>query len=110
RRGPGQFCERYAERARRNGALLEYGRPVLSVLREGERVAAVLLGDARGGVERRDCSEVFSSIPITALVGKIHPPPPPSVLEACARLSFRHFITVNLIYEHGESFPDNWIY
>lgn len=110
RRGPGQFCERYAIDAERLGATMEYGRSVLAVQREADRIVSVSVDDGVGGRQERSCAELFSSIPLTTLVGKIHPPPPPSVLEACARLSFRHFITVNLIYEKRDLFPDNWIY
>jgi hypothetical protein len=49
-------------------------------------------------------------MPITELVGKLDPPPPAEVLRATGQLSYRNFLTVCLIVDRPELFPDNWIY
>ena len=38
------------------------------------------------------------------------PPPPPEVIEAAESLKYRDFLTVVLIVDQPETFPDNWIY
>ncbi|MCX7221296.1 MAG: FAD-dependent oxidoreductase, partial [Burkholderiales bacterium] len=38
------------------------------------------------------------------------PHPPAEVLEAAAGLKYRDFLTVCLVVDHPDLFPDNWIY
>ncbi len=38
------------------------------------------------------------------------PPAPPEVIKAADSLKYRDFITVVLIVDRAETFPDNWIY
>ena len=38
------------------------------------------------------------------------PPPPAEVIEAAESLKYRDFLTVVLIVDQPETFPDNWIY
>jgi protoporphyrinogen oxidase len=49
-------------------------------------------------------------MPITELVAKLDPPPPAEVLQAANDLKYRSFLTVCLIVDEAELFPDNWIY
>jgi hypothetical protein len=49
-------------------------------------------------------------MPITELVARLDPPPPPDVLEAARALTYRDFVTVCLIVNRAGLFPDNWIY
>jgi protoporphyrinogen oxidase len=44
------------------------------------------------------------------LVEALDPQPPPVVVEAGKRLRYRDFLTVALIVQQPELFPDNWIY
>ncbi|MEO0586582.1 MAG: FAD-dependent oxidoreductase, partial [Planctomycetota bacterium] len=47
---------------------------------------------------------------ITHLIKALDPPPPAEVLEAAANLKYRDFLIVNLVIDHADPFPDNWIY
>ena len=38
------------------------------------------------------------------------PPPPAEVIHAAESLKYRDFLTVVLIVDRAETFPDNWIY
>jgi hypothetical protein len=49
-------------------------------------------------------------MPVTELVLRLIPPAPAPVLEAARRLSYRDFLTVCLIVNRPDPFPDNWIY
>ena len=62
--------------------------------------------------ERRATSgeHFLSTLPIRDLIRAMDPPPPPEVLEAAESLKYRDFLTVVLIVDRAETFPDNWIY
>jgi hypothetical protein len=49
-------------------------------------------------------------MPITEFIMKLEPPPPAAILEAAQHLKYRDFLTVCLIVNRPELFPDNWIY
>jgi hypothetical protein len=49
-------------------------------------------------------------MPITEFVLRLDPPPPPEVAAAAKRLTYRDFLTVCLIVNRPDLFPDNWIY
>jgi protoporphyrinogen oxidase len=52
----------------------------------------------------------ISSMPIRELIEKLDPMAPAEVLKAAGRLGYRDFITIALIVNKSELFPDNWIY
>ncbi len=49
-------------------------------------------------------------MPVTEFIQKLNPRPPADVLEASKKLTYRDFLTVCLIVNKRELFPDNWIY
>jgi hypothetical protein len=49
-------------------------------------------------------------MPISEFIQKLSPPPPPEVVEAAKKLAYRDFLTVCLIVNKPDLFPDNWIY
>ncbi len=49
-------------------------------------------------------------MPVPELVHALEPPPPAAVLRAAQHLRHRDFLTVLLIVDRPEIFPDNWIY
>ena len=49
-------------------------------------------------------------MPITEFIRKLNPPPPPDVIHAAGKLSYRNFLTVCLVVNKPELFDDNWIY
>ncbi|MFH0946874.1 MAG: FAD-dependent oxidoreductase, partial [Planctomycetota bacterium] len=66
--------------------------------------------DAEGKTERLDANQVISSMALSEVIACLDPVPPDAVLEAAARLRFRDFLTVSLIIDNPDLFPDNWIY
>jgi hypothetical protein len=82
---------------------------VVRIERSGNRLRRVIV--AHGGGEQSIAGEHFlSSMPITEFVLRLDPPPPPQVVAAAKRLSYRDFLTVCLIVNRPDLFPDNWIY
>jgi hypothetical protein len=49
-------------------------------------------------------------MPVRELVHALEPAPPAQVIEAADRLQYRDYLTVVLIVDVEELFPDNWIY
>ena len=49
-------------------------------------------------------------MPVRELVRALRPAPPEFVVQAAERLAYRDFLTVVLIVDAEELFPDNWIY
>ena len=53
---------------------------------------------------------VISSLPLREMVAMTNPPPPQEVIDAAAGLRYRDFLTVALVVDGEDLFPDNWIY
>ncbi|HZD06060.1 MAG TPA: FAD-dependent oxidoreductase, partial [Longimicrobiales bacterium] len=85
------------------------GTEVVRLLHAAGRVEAAMVRHA-GAEEEVVIDGAISSMPLATLVKALDPTPPEPVLEAAARLHYRDFLTVVLIVERAEVFPDNWIY
>jgi protoporphyrinogen oxidase len=120
RLGPGMMWERAAEFVAAHGGVVRLCTDVVSLRHDGRRVTEALLrsagpaaganGAKPGQTERLAGDAFISSMPIAELVRKLDPPAPPAVLAAANGLSYRDFISVVLIVNQAELFPDNWIY
>ena len=109
RRGPGQMWETVAEKIEGNGSQLRLSAEVERIEWAGDQVVAVdVLVD--GQRERITGSHFVSTMPLGELIAKSDPPPPKEVVAAAARLNYRDFLTVALIVNEPDLFPDNWIY
>jgi len=105
RLGPGQMWEAMRDRIVALGGSVMTGAPVERIHLERGRVREVVAGG-----ESIVSGPVISSLPLSVLAGVIDPAPPRPVLEAAAGLRYRDFLTVALVLEGRELFPDNWIY
>jgi protoporphyrinogen oxidase len=107
--GPGMMWERCTELVTERGTKVVMDSVVTKVEHANGRATAVtaISGDVSN---RYECSEVISSMPISALLRAMDPPPPPNVLQAADDLRYRAHITVALVVPEEFSFPDNWIY
>jgi protoporphyrinogen oxidase len=110
RRGPGQMWERVAEISREKKSPVLFGRSIESVKHDGGRVESVVTRTAAGILEEHGGTDFVSSIPIRELIGRLDPPAPQSVRRAAESLSYRDFISVALMIDRADVFPDNWIY
>jgi protoporphyrinogen oxidase len=81
-----------------------------------ERVEGLEIADGRvvrvtaGGETYEDPAAVISSLPLREVVEMASPPPPQDVLDAARGLRYRDFLTVALVVDGEDLFPDNWIY
>jgi UDP-galactopyranose mutase len=107
--GPGMMWERCAEIVTAKGTKIVFDSSVTKVEHaDGKAIAVTAV--CEGVSTRYPCTDVISSMPISALLRAMDPPPPSSVLEAAAALRYRDFITVALVVPEEDGFPDNWIY
>ena len=110
RLGPGMMWERWTERLAGNGIEVRLGADVTRLQHDGRRVVAVGTRNPHGGTGRVEGAHFISTMPIRELVHAMDPPPPAAVVAAADRLKYRDFLTVVLIVDVEELFPDNWIY
>jgi protoporphyrinogen oxidase len=109
KRGPGMMWERVAETVQSNGCQLKMERCVERIHWQDNRILSVETA-ADGRVETFAGSHFISSMPLAELVEKLEPTPPAEVLKAAAMLKYRDFLTVALVVDKADLFPDNWIY
>jgi protoporphyrinogen oxidase len=105
RYGPGQMWERMTERIRQLGGEVRTGAPVTRIELDGERVVRVVTGD-----ETYEPDAVISSLPLRTLVRLAGQTPGTEVRRAARQLRYRDFLTVALVIDGEDLFPDNWIY
>jgi len=107
--GPGMMWERCQEKLENQGAPVHLHTTVTRIEREGTRIKSIT---AKQGDETLQFTgdHFISSMPVTALLYRLDPPPPDHVLEAAKGLKYRDFLIVSLIVNQPDLFPDNWIY
>jgi len=105
RYGPGQMWEKMTQRIRELGGEVHLNAPVTKVHSVDGKVEWL----EAGGV-RYEPSAVISSLPLRATVALTEPPAPEKVREAADGLRYRDFLTVALVLDGEDLFPDNWIY
>jgi protoporphyrinogen oxidase len=105
RYGPGQMWETMTDDIRRLGGEVLMETPVERIVFEGRRARKLIAG----GVEH-EADNIISSLPLRNVVGMADPSPGPEVLEAARGLRYRDFLTVSLVLDGEDLFPDNWIY
>jgi protoporphyrinogen oxidase len=108
--GPGQMWERVAEIGRKKGSPVLFGRSIDQVIHEDGAVTSVVVRMPRGEAEEHVGTDFVSSIPIRELIARLDPPAPDAVRRAAESLSYRDFISIALMIDRADVFPDNWIY
>jgi len=110
RLGPGQMWEVARDRIRSQGGAVHLDRRVVRIEHDGERVNSFLASDGNGHQTRYTGRHFLSTLPIRDLIHAMSPAPPAEVIHAAQSLKYRDFLTVVLIVDRAETFPDNWIY
>ena len=109
RLGPGMLWERVADIVESRGGQVRKNTEAVAVKLRNGRASEVVVR-TRGREESIACDALISTMPISELIAKLEPPPPVDLRSDSARLSYRDFLTVALIINRAEVFPDNWIY
>jgi protoporphyrinogen oxidase len=106
RYGPGQMWEKMADAIVAQGGEVRLEAPVERIELVGSRVVEV----EAGGELYELPDTVISSLPLREVVEMVHPHAPREVLDAARGLRYRDFLTVALVVDGEDLFPDNWIY
>lgn len=109
RLGPGMMWQAVAEIAQSNGSQICKGAEVEGILWDNNRVISLEV-NINGQKKSFDGTNFISSMPINELIQRFKPPVPEEVLKAANNLRYRDFLTVALIINKRDVFPDNWIY
>jgi protoporphyrinogen oxidase len=106
RYGPGQMWQQMTDDILELGGEVRLNAPVtrLKISPEG-KVTEVIAGG-----ETLTPSHVISSLPLRTTVGIAEPEAPAEVRDAARGLRYREFLTVLLVIDSPDLFPDNWIY
>jgi len=105
RYGPGQMWEMMTERIEEMGGEVRLNCPATEIVTDHGRV--VQIKTPEGVLEPLS---TISSLPLRNMVGLVTPEAPAEVCEAAQGLRYRDFLTVSLILDGEDLFPDNWIY
>jgi protoporphyrinogen oxidase len=109
RLGPGMMWERMRERVEARGVKVFLDAPVVRIERDHRGVRNVTV--RRNGAEvTLHGTDVISTLPLKPLISLLAPAAPADVRRAADSLRYRDFLTVVLILDKAEVFPDNWIY
>lgn len=109
RYGPGMMWQATRDQVLAAGNTVHMETSVDRIRWDESGVSAIEVS-AQGEKSVIDGSHFLSTIPMRELVRKLDPPPPQSILEAAKLLVYRDFLTVALIIDVDQLFPDNWIY
>ncbi len=108
--GPGMMWEFTRDYVERHGGRVLLNHDVLRIRHHKDRVTAFVVGDGDRTREEIQGAHFLASMPLSELIARLDPPPPAEVLRAAEGLRYRDFLTVCLIVDHPDLFPDNWIY
>src|SRR5215813_4503542 len=103
--GPGQMWDSMTTEIRRLGGEVRTETPVERLKFDDGRIVEV-----EAGGETIVPGQVISSLPLRATVEMTRPLAPAEVRDAARGLRYRDFLTVALVLDGEDLFPDNWIY
>jgi protoporphyrinogen oxidase len=105
RYGPGQLWEAMAREIQSRGGEVRLNARAEKIVIENGRVKHVIVNG-----EPIEPLEVISSLPLRTAAGITEPAPAQDVQDAAKGLRYRDFLTVGLVIDGEDLFPDNWIY
>jgi protoporphyrinogen oxidase len=107
--GPGMMWNSVMKRIKGNGSQVWLQAEVERIHWAKDRVESVEVRH-NGKLETVSGTDFISSMPIREAIQKFNPFAPEEVLDAANKLKYRDFLTVALIINKSDVFPDNWIY
>jgi protoporphyrinogen oxidase len=108
RRGPGMMWEAAAAKVRTQGGTIHMGHALKSLNWDEASKLWTVTARTDDGLRVFTAKHVISSAPVRELIPAILPLP--ASASAAEKLRYRDFITVALIVDKPDLFPDNWIY
>ncbi len=109
RKGPGMMWDAAAQKTRAQGGTIHMGQALRSLKWDAAaKLWTITSKSADGDVATYTANHVISSAPMTELVRAL--PLNPKLDAAAKGLRYRDFLTVALMVNKPDLFPDNWIY
>jgi protoporphyrinogen oxidase len=109
RLGPGMMWTAFAERIEQLGGSVLLNARVRELHHDGADVHAVTI-EQNGRCTTQPVRDVISTMALTDLVATLRPAAPQHVQASTGGLKYRDFITVAVVVDQPDVFPDNWIY
>lgn len=110
RLGPGMMWERCEELLGQRGSETIRGVRVERLRHRDGRVEALYGLSTSGKWLEVTGSDFISTMPLRDLIQALDPAPPAAVVDAAKGLQYRDYLTIVLIVNRPDVFPDNWIY
>ncbi len=109
RRGPGMMWDEAARKTRAQGGTIHMGTRLTSLsFDEAKGMWTITAHDQNGEIKQFTAEHVISSAPIRELVNSFTETP--KCAPFAEKLRYRDFITVAVVVDKPDLFPDNWIY
>ena len=109
--GPGLMYQTMSENIQKNGSLVQMESEVNTIIWDkNHRKVDSLEVNVNGQRKLYHGTDFISTMPIRELIQKFKPSVPEEVLKAANDLNYRDFLSVVLIVDKRDVFPDNWIY
>ncbi|PSR24918.1 UDP-galactopyranose mutase [Sulfobacillus thermosulfidooxidans DSM 9293] len=108
--GPGMLWEKVTKEIKQLGAEVFMGYKVTQIFHKSGLATTVEAKNLDNQVVRLKADKVISTMPLQSLVTALNPAPAFKVIKAAEALRYRDFLTVALIIDSPDLFPDNWIY
>lgn len=107
--GPGMMYTEMKNKIESMGGRINTKSRVTKVNHDNYVVKSIEFVDENGMTHLHEGTDFISSIPVTELV-EIMDPVDNKIVEAARKLRYRSIITVDIIVNKMDVFPDNWIY
>jgi protoporphyrinogen oxidase len=109
RKGPGMMWEAAASKVKQRGGRIHMGTSLDSLRwNPNARQWTITTVSAAGDWKFFTAKHVISSAPIRELISSIKPQP--ACKSEAEKMRYRDFLTVALVVDKPDLFPDNWIY
>lgn len=108
--GPGMMYTEMKNKIEKMGGSVRLKSRVTRVNHENFHIKNVEYVNGTGKTEIQEGTHFISSIPVTELVQAMNPPADREVLEAAKKLRYRSVVTIDIVINKKQVFPDNWIY
>ncbi len=108
--GPGMMYNEMKNRIEAMGGRVHTDCRVTRVYHDNRSIKSVEYIDKNGIHHTGEGSDFVSSMPVTELIKALSPSADEAVLAAASKLKYRSLITIDIIVNKQNLFPDNWIY
>jgi len=108
--GAGQMYEAMCDIVVSQGTDLLLNTRVVSFNHKDNIIESIDVISSEGEFKRIRAKQIFNTIPLTHFIKMLNPPESVSIQKATDTLYYRDHITVNMLINNDDLFPDQWIY